>query len=103
MDSGRIEDLRKQYIMQLLNLQGEPRTGCEQQEQNGTNQHSFGTTNSTIPAEISRVAVQLRPFWAERPAVWLAQAEAQVTLAGISSEYTKFCYIISQLDQHYAS
>jgi hypothetical protein len=49
------------------------------------------------------VAVRLPPFWAERPAVWFAQAEAQFTLAGISSEQTKFCYVISQLDQRYAA
>jgi hypothetical protein len=55
------------------------------------------------PAEISRVAVRLPPFWAERPAVWFAQAEEQFSLAGISSERTKFNYVISQLDQRYAA
>jgi hypothetical protein len=101
MDSGRIEDVLEQYIMQLQNLQGEPHTGHEQQEQNGMNQHGNGTTNSAIPAGISRVAMRLSLFWAERPIVWFAQAEAQLTLAGISSEQTKFCYMISQLDQRY--
>jgi hypothetical protein len=55
------------------------------------------------PAEISRVAIRLLPFWAERPAVWFAQAEVQFSLAGISSERTKFHYVISQLDQRYAA
>jgi hypothetical protein len=55
------------------------------------------------PAEISRVAVWLPPFCAERPAVWFAQAEARFFLAGISSERTKFHYVISQLDQRYAA
>jgi hypothetical protein len=32
----------------------------------------------------------------------VAQAEAQFTLAGISREQTKFCYVISQLDHRYA-
>jgi hypothetical protein len=54
------------------------------------------------PVEVSRMAVQLPPFWAERPAVWFAQVEAQFTLAGISSEKIKFCHVISQLDQQYA-
>jgi hypothetical protein len=53
--------------------------------------------------EKSRMAVRLPPFWAERPAVWFAQAEAQFSLAGISSERTKFHYVISQLDQGYAA
>jgi hypothetical protein len=35
--------------------------------------------------------------------MWFAQAVAQFTLAGISSEQTKFCYVISQLYQRYAS
>jgi hypothetical protein len=43
------------------------------------------------------------PFWAERPAVWFAQAEAQFTLARISSEQTKFYYVTSQLEHRYAS
>jgi hypothetical protein len=59
--------------------------------------------DGTQPAEISRVAVRLPLFWAERPAVWLAQAEAQFSLAGISNERTKFHYVISQLEQRYAA
>jgi hypothetical protein len=59
------------------------------------------TADSSAPAEISRVAVRLLPFWAERPAMWFAQAEAQFTLAGISSEQIKFCYVISQLDHRH--
>jgi hypothetical protein len=34
--------------------------------------------------------------------VWFAQADAQFVLAGINSEQTKFCYVISQLDQRYS-
>jgi hypothetical protein len=49
------------------------------------------------------VAVQLPSFWAERPAVWFAQAEAQFSFAGLSSETTKFFHVISQLDHRYAA
>jgi hypothetical protein len=98
MDSGRTEDLLQQNITQIQGLHEELRTGREQQDQNGAS-----TTNSSIPADISRVAVQLPPFWAERPAVWFAQVEAQSALAGISSEKTKFYYVISQLDHRYAA
>lgn len=49
------------------------------------------------------MAVRLPPFWAERPAVWFAQAEAQFFLAGISSEKTKFFHVISQLDHRCAA
>jgi hypothetical protein len=60
------------------------------------------TVDSSIPAKVSRVAMRLPPFWAERPAVWFAQAEAQFTLASFSSKQTKFCYVISQLEHRYA-
>jgi hypothetical protein len=52
MDSGRLEDHLQQYITHLQNLQGEQHIGREQQEQNFTNQHGSGTTNSAIPADI---------------------------------------------------
>jgi hypothetical protein len=32
MDSSRIEDLLQQYVTQMQNLQGEPRTKREQQD-----------------------------------------------------------------------
>jgi hypothetical protein len=35
--------------------------------------------------------------------VWFAQVEAQFSLAGISSEKTKFFHVISQLDHRYAA
>jgi hypothetical protein len=49
------------------------------------------------------VAVRLPPFWALRPALSFAEAEAEFTLAGISSEKTKFRYVISQMDHRYAT
>jgi hypothetical protein len=61
------------------------------------------TTNSLPPTEISRVAIRLPPFWAERPAVWFAQAKAQFSLASITSEKMKFFNVISQLDHRYAT
>jgi hypothetical protein len=53
--------------------------------------------------EVSRVAMQLPLFWAERPAVGLIQAEAHFFLAGISSKKTKLCHVISQLDHRYTA
>jgi hypothetical protein len=57
----------------------------------------MAAADGTQPAEISRM------FWAQRAAMWFAQAEAQFSLAGISNERTKFNYVISQLDQRYAA
>jgi hypothetical protein len=61
------------------------------------------TADSSPPAEVSRVAVRLPPFWAERPALWFAQTEAQFFLGGVSSEKTKFFHVISQLNHWYAA
>jgi hypothetical protein len=47
------------------------------------------TADSSPPAEVSRVAQRLPPFWAKRPAVWFAQAEAQFFLAAVKSENVK--------------
>ncbi|PNF17992.1 hypothetical protein B7P43_G17333 [Cryptotermes secundus] len=66
-------------------------------------QNDAGITSRPVPTETPTIAVRLPPLWADRPAVWFAQAEAQFTLAGIGSEQTKFCYVISQLDQRYVS
>lgn len=53
-----------------------------------------------LPAkEICGISVKLPPFWADRPAVWFVQAEAQFHLAGIKSDMTKFSHIISIIDQ----
>jgi hypothetical protein len=49
------------------------------------------------------VAVRLPPFWAERPTVWFAQAEAQFSWAGITSEKTIVLHVVSQLDHQYAA
>lgn len=49
--------------------------------------------------QVRAIAVKLPPFWADRPAVWFAQAEAQFRIAGIKCDMTKFSHIISIIDQ----
>jgi hypothetical protein len=41
--------------------------------------------------------------WAERPAAWFAQAEAQFLLAAICNELTTFYHVISQLAQQHVT
>lgn len=52
--------------------------------------------------EVWRVSVRVPPFWPEEPAVWFAQVEAQFVLSKVTTDETKFNYLIAQLDQQYA-
>lgn len=49
-------------------------------------------------AEASKVSVKIPPFWTEKPEMWFVTIEAQFKIAGISSDDTKFNYLIAQLD-----
>ena len=57
------------------------------------------TESSAVP----KVAVSLRPFSPERPAIWFAQAEAQFELAAITCQRTKYNYVVSQLSEQQAA
>jgi hypothetical protein len=46
--------------------------------------------------------MRLLPFWAKGSAEWFTLAEAQFSLDGITEERTKFYYVLSQPDHHYA-
>lgn len=52
--------------------------------------------------EILRVGVKVPPFWPEEPALWFAQVESQFVLSRITTDDTKFCYLVAQLDHQYA-
>ncbi|XP_063826514.1 uncharacterized protein LOC135075999 [Ostrinia nubilalis] len=52
--------------------------------------------------EVFKVGIRIPPFWLEEPALWFAQLEAQFAVSGISSDQTKFHYLVSQLDRQFA-
>ncbi|XP_075990346.1 uncharacterized protein LOC142985997 [Anticarsia gemmatalis] len=52
--------------------------------------------------EVLRVSVRVPPFWPEEPALWYAQVESQFALSRITTDETKFCYLVAQLDHQYA-
>lgn len=54
-------------------------------------------------SEIFRVGVRLPPFWPQEPAVWFAQVESQFTISGITTDATKFHYVLAQLEHQYAA
>lgn len=57
--------------------------------------------NIAAAPEVHRVSIKIPPFWNERPEVWFFQVEAQFSIAGITSEETKFNYLVAQLEPKY--
>lgn len=52
----------------------------------------------TQPQQINRVAMKPPPFWKSEPKLWFIQLEAQFDIAGITSDSTKYNYVISAID-----
>ncbi len=49
------------------------------------------------------VSLKLPTFWTSQPEVWFAQAEAQFTLRGITTDATQYFYVVAALDQQTAT
>lgn len=93
-----MEELQRQYSAlqeQLQQLQQQ-----HQQQQQQQQQQPIATPAPTV--EVNRVSVKLPPFWNHKPTLWFAQAEAQFEIANITSETTKFAYVVAQLDERFA-
>ena len=52
---------------------------------------------------VTGVSLKLPPFWANDPAIWFAQIEAQFATKGITQEQTKFSHVISSLQPDVAT
>ncbi|XP_054706830.1 uncharacterized protein LOC129216638 [Uloborus diversus] len=48
--------------------------------------------------EANKVSVKIPPFWVEKPEMWFFTVEAQNKISGISSEETRFNYLVAQLE-----
>ncbi|KAL0810116.1 hypothetical protein ABMA28_015326 [Loxostege sticticalis] len=52
--------------------------------------------------DVFKVGARVPPFWPEEPEIWFAQVEGQFAISGITSDITKFNYVIGQLDNQYS-
>jgi len=66
--------------------------------------YTAGAISDTFSSfTLNRVGIRVAHFWPEKPAVWFAQLVGQFTLANVTLDTTKLCYVISHLDNKYAA
>lgn len=75
----------------------------EGQEQKASAAAAVATSASTAgPAEISNVSLRLPPFYSNDPAMWFCQVENLFITRRITSQQTKYAYIIASLQPEVA-
>ena len=60
-------------------------------------------STSLAMTEKHAIALKLPTFWTTQPEVWFAQVEAQFALNGITTDKTKYFYVLASLDQEMAT
>lgn len=67
-------------------------------------EEEFETPKKSAPlaTELFRVGIRVPPFWPEEPEIWFAQVEGQFSVSNITSDATKFNYVIGQLDHQFS-
>lgn len=51
--------------------------------------------------ELNAVSIKFPPFWPEKPEIWFYQIEAQFEINRITTENTRFNYLVAQLEPKY--
>lgn len=57
---------------------------------------------TSLTAEVQRVNIKLPPFWPNSPAAWFVQTEAQFQIGRITSDMSKYNYVVASLPQDVA-
>lgn len=63
---------------------------------------SDGKSTTSADIDIFKVGTRLPPFWPDEPELWFAQVEGQFAISGITSDSTKFFYVVGQLDNQFS-
>ncbi|XP_076232889.1 uncharacterized protein LOC143178244 [Calliopsis andreniformis] len=79
------------------NSRTEDPTQDQAQNDPGTQESGQQQNSGAINATSS---VRLPPFWKENPGLWFAQVEAALSIARISSDDSKYRYVVVHLDQN---
>ena len=59
--------------------------------------------NDVGAAMAAAVSVKLPPFWPDKTDLWFVQADAQFTIKNITTEKTKYAYLVTMLDSQTAT
>lgn len=59
-------------------------------------------TDARTDATINRVSVKPPPFWQQNPVLWFAQLESQFVLAQVTTDHTKYSYVVAALSEEMA-
>ena len=62
----------------------------------------MGTSSSRVNEALfkNRIAVKVRPFWAERSDLWFSQIEARFEIAGVVTNATKFNTVVAAIENN---